>query len=154
MQPLPHVYSVTSAAAAAGNVTLKAAGVPPLTSAAPPQFTGPGDQWSPELLLAAAVASCFALTFRSIARASKLQWTHLQCDVEATLERVGDVAQFTRIVTRVELAVPASSGTVLCERALAKAEHDCLIANSLRCERELQMEIVKAAAAEPQSESA
>ena len=43
---------------------------------------------------------------------------------------------------------------MLCERALTKAEEGCLVADSLRCEHELQMEIVKAPVNEPESESA
>jgi organic hydroperoxide reductase OsmC/OhrA len=153
VQPLPHIYSVTAAGATDGNVSLAAAGVPRLASAAPTQFEGPGDQWSPESLLAAAVASCFILTFRAVARASQLPWTRLECEVEATLERLEGVMQFTRVVTCATLTVPAGTVTTSCERALAKAEESCLIANSLRGQRELQMEIVKASVAEPQSES-
>lgn len=99
--------------------------------------------------MTAAIASCFILTFRATARASQLPWTHLECNVDAKLERVEGVMRFTSIVTRATLAVPAGTSTVLCERALAKAEAGCLIANSLRGERELQMQIVKAMVEEP-----
>jgi organic hydroperoxide reductase OsmC/OhrA len=147
MQPLPHVYTVTAQGSSGGNISLDAANVPALASAAPAEFGGPGDQWSPESLLAGAVAGCFILTFRAAARASKLEWTHLGCSVEATLDRLSGVTQFTRIVTRVALTVPAETPTVLAERTLEKAEAGCLVANSLRCGRELQMEIVRAPAA-------
>jgi organic hydroperoxide reductase OsmC/OhrA len=154
MQPLPHLYSVTAVGSATGEVSLAASGAPGLQSAAPPQFDGPGDQWSPESLLAAAVASCFILTFRAVARASQLPWRQLDCQVMATLERVGGVMQFTRVVTRAALTAPAATDTVSCERALRKAEEGCLVANSLRCRRELQMEIVKEFLDEAQRESA
>lgn len=152
MKPLPHVYSVAAVGSAGGSVAITAAGLPQLASAPPPEFGGPGDQWSPESLLAAAVASCFILTFRSIARASRLEWTRLECHAEATLERVAAVTQFTHIVTRATLTVSEGTSTVLCERALTKAEEGCLVANSLRCKRELQMEIVRAPLHEPESE--
>ena len=145
MQPLPHVYSVAAAAAATGIVDLSAEGVPNLRSAPPAEFGGPGDQWSPESLLAAAVASCFVLSFRSVARASRLQWVRLDCAVDATLDRNERMTQFTRVVVRARLVVPAAMDIALCERALEKAEHGCLVANSLRCERELRMVIVKTA---------
>ena len=143
MQPLPHVYSVEAAGAEQGSVKLAAAGLPPLLSASPTEFDGPGDRWSPESLLAGAIASCFILSFRAVARASRLSWTHLECHVEATLERVAGVLQFTRVVIRAALTVPDGTSTVLCERALAKAEEGCLVANSLRANRELRIEIVK-----------
>jgi organic hydroperoxide reductase OsmC/OhrA len=152
MQPLPHVYSVLAAGSADGSVSIAATGLPQLVSAPPPQFGGPGDQWSPESLLAAAVASCFILTFRSIAGASRLQWSRLECHAEATLERLEGVTQFTRVLTRATLTLPAGASAVLSERALTKAEEGCLIANSLRCKRELQIEIIKAQVSEPESE--
>lgn len=150
MQPLPHHYSVTAAASATSNVSLAAPDAPRLEVAGPPQFDGPGDEWSPESLLVAAVASCFILTFRATARAAKLPWTQIECNAEGTLERVGTRMEFTRIVTRATLTVPEGASTIACERALAKAEENCLIANSLRCERDLQMQIVRTSIQEPQ----
>lgn len=154
MQPLPHVYSVSATGSSEGNVSLTAAGLPALDSAPPSEFDGPGDQWSPESLLAAAIASCFILTFRAMARASRLPWTSLECSVEGTLERAEGVTQFTRIVTRARLTVPDGTSSVLCERVLNKAEGGCLVANSLRSKRELQMEIIKATVDSPESEQA
>jgi organic hydroperoxide reductase OsmC/OhrA len=124
-------------------VILSTQGAPDLASAAPAQFDGPGDQWSPEALLTAALSSCFILTFRAVARTSKLEWSRLECVVEATLGRVEGVTQFTRVVTRATLTVAESADTELCERVLAKAEHGCLIGNSLRCQRELQIEVLR-----------
>lgn len=153
MQPLPHIYSVTGSAAAAGQVILSTQGAPDLASAAPSQFDGPGDRWSPESLLAAAFSSCFILTFRSVARASKLEWNRVECVVQATLGRVEGVTQFTRVVTRVTLTIPESADTMLAERALAKAEHGCLIGNSLRCQRELLIELVREPAGQLQAQA-
>ena len=130
MQPFPHTYSVGAAGGASGNVALTATGVPTLMSAAPAQFGGPGDRWSPESLLCGAVASCFVLGFRAVARASGLAWTRLECEVAGTLERSAGPLRFTRIVTRAVLTVPESAGTVLCEKLLHKADHGCLVANS------------------------
>jgi organic hydroperoxide reductase OsmC/OhrA len=36
--------------------------------AVPPEFRGPGGHWSPEQLLVAAAASCFAVTFAAVAK--------------------------------------------------------------------------------------
>jgi organic hydroperoxide reductase OsmC/OhrA len=148
MQPLPHVYSVTAAASATGTVGLNAAGLPGLRSAAPAEFGGPGDQWSPEALLAGAIASCFVLSFRAVARASHLEWARLDCDVDATLDRIERVLQFTKVIVRARLSVPAAIDVASCERALERAEHGCLVANSLRCARELRIEVVKVPVAE------
>mgnify|MGYP003339189807 CR=1 FL=1 len=54
-------------------------------------------------LLCAAVADCFVLSFRAVARASKLDWTHLDCHVEGTLDRAEGTTRFTRYLTRATL---------------------------------------------------
>ena len=107
MQPFPHRYSVAAAASVEGDVALEGERLPSLPSAPPTEFDGPGDRWSPETLLVAAVADCFVLTFRPIARLSKLPWLSLTCDVVGTVERVERVTQFTGFVVRARLRVPA-----------------------------------------------
>jgi len=149
MQPLPHVYSVNGAGSAIGNVALSSNGAPRLFTAAPAEFGGPGDQWSPESLLTGAVASCFILSFRAVARAQRIAWLRLECAVSGTLDRVGGALRFTNFVTRVVLTVPEGADVSACERALRKAEQGCLVANSLDAVRELEFEIVKAAMVEP-----
>jgi organic hydroperoxide reductase OsmC/OhrA len=144
MQQLPHVYSVTSTAGATSNVALTAEGLPRLISAAPAEFGGPGDHWSPETLLTGAIAGCFVLSFRYVARRLRMEWVRLECEVEAKLERVEGVTRFTGIIVHATLTVPALTGTTAYESALTQAEQGCLIANSLSCARELRMEIVRA----------
>lgn len=142
MQPYPHHYTVHAAGPAAGALLLETDGAPALASAPPREFDGPGDQWSPEALLVAAAASCFILSFRAIARASRFPWVKLECTVEGTLERVDGVTRFTRMTTRAQLTAPAGTSLQLCERLLHKAEASCLIANSLNATRELHTEVL------------
>lgn len=79
MQDLPHHYYVKANASSEGDVSLSADKLPTLLSALPAEYGGPGDCWSPESLLVAAIADCFVLTFRAIARGSKLSWVSLSC---------------------------------------------------------------------------
>ncbi len=103
MQDLPHHYRVTATGEPAGTVNVASPGLDDLATAAPAEFGGPGDQWSPETLFAAAIADCFVLSFRAVARASRLTWRSLQCDVEAVLERVDGTTRFTRVNLAAEL---------------------------------------------------
>ena len=139
---LPHHYSVRASAGAETDVTLTAAGIPALATASAAEFGGPGDRWSPETLLVGAVANCFTLTFRGVARASKLPWNALRCDVTGILDRVDRVTQFTSFDLRAELCVPPGTDYSLAQRTLEKAERACLIANSLKAPVHLQVQIV------------
>jgi len=141
MQELPHLYRVTAEGAIEGGVELRADRLPVLSTAPPAEFGGPGDRWSPETLLVGAVADCFILTFRAVARASRLPWTSLQCRVAGTLDRVERVTQFTRVDIHARLSVPAHADPELARRSLEKAESGCLISNSLKADVHLDPEI-------------
>jgi organic hydroperoxide reductase OsmC/OhrA len=145
VQNFPHHYSVAATSTSAGNVDLSSPGLAPIESAAPAEFGGPGDLWSPETLLAAAVADCFILSFRAIARASKLDWTSLSCDVEGILDRVEKVTRFTEFNLRVVLDLPQGTDEQKSMRILEKAEHSCLITNSMTSKINLDAEVRVAA---------
>ena len=106
MQDLPHLYTVAAAAGPSGDVDVSSDGVETIVSGPPSEFGGPGGQWSPETLLVAAVADCFILSFRAIARASKLSWNALNCEVDGKLERSDGVLRFTEFAVRATLIVP------------------------------------------------
>ncbi|MGA7964842.1 MAG: OsmC family protein [Gammaproteobacteria bacterium] len=145
MQNFPHHYKVAAAADPDGEVSLKCEGLETIASVAPVEFDGPGDKWSPETLLTAAVADCFILTFRAIARASKLEWTSLECEVEGTLDRREHVTLFTEFTLQATLAVPPGTDEERAHHLLEKAEAGCLVTNSLSAEIHLNAKVSKAA---------
>ena len=142
MHPYPHHYTVHARAEATGDVDLDADRLPTLKTAPPVEFDGPGDRWSPETLLCAAVADCFVLSFRAVARASKLEWQAVEASVEGKLDRVEGKSRFTEIVVRATLRVPAGTDHQRAEKLMEKAEQVCLISNSLLAERRLEPTVV------------
>ena len=142
MKPYPHHYAASAGARAIGSVTISAPALPPIETAPPPEFGGPGGTWSPETLLCAAVADCFALTFRGVARAAHFNWIALDCRVEGVLEHTGDATRFTGFATVARLTVPPGADRAKARLLLNRAEHACLISNSLRGERTLSTEVV------------
>lgn len=143
MHPYPHLYKAATSGGPTALVTVTSPGLADLPSAPPPEFDGPGGVWSPETLLCAAVADCFVLTFRAIARASKLDWLSLECSVEGTLERVAGVSQFTRYVTQATLRVAPGTDAAKAHLLMEKSEQGCLVANSLTGKRELIANVVE-----------
>jgi len=141
VQDYPHTYVVAASAKSDGNTTTSSPGLADLEVAAPAEFGGPGDQWSPETLLVAAVADCFILSFKAIARASKMEWTSLSCDVDGVLEKVDRVTQFTAFHIRATLDVPDGTREDKAERLMAMAEKSCLITNSLIADSDLEAEV-------------
>ena len=137
MQAFPHIYRVEGTTAHEGAVTLTSAGLEALESWPPAEFGGPGDAWSPETLLIGAIADCFLLSFRAIARAGGLAWTSVHCSVDATLDRVDGVTRFTHYTLNVDLHVPSGTDGEAAQKALHKAKKTCLISNSLSAEGEV-----------------
>ena len=138
MQPFPHHYSVVAKADTQGDVALEGERLPPIPSAPPTEFGGPGDRWSPETLFVAAVADCFVLTFRGIATLSRLPWLSLQCSVTGTADRVDRVTQFTVLEVHARLKVAPGVNEDQARRLLAKAEETCLVTNSLKIRPHLE----------------
>ena len=152
MHEFPHRYRVEMSAAPEGSLKIDSAGLDTLWSAAPKEFDGPGDQWSPETLLVAAVVDCFGLTFRAVARASSFEWIGLRCEGTGELDRVECTTRFTRIALRAFLEVPAPADPAKATRLLEKAERSCLVTNSLACPVDLEVQ-VNAAHAPPGGEA-
>jgi organic hydroperoxide reductase OsmC/OhrA len=141
MEPFPHQYEAAAVAEAAGDVTVHSGDLQALRSAAPRQFGGPGDRWSPETLLMGAVADCFILTFRAVAGASRLSWCSITCVVEGTLERENRVTRFTHLLIRPRLRVPEGTDEASVLRLLARTEENCLVTRSLNAEVRFEAEI-------------
>jgi peroxiredoxin-like protein len=141
MKPLPHRYDARLTGGPAGYATLSVAGVPDLRAAPPLDFDGPGDAWSPEHLLLAAVETCFLFTLRAVAQASRIEFTSLELSAEGTVDRHDGGMRFTEILLRPRLGLPADADKSRALRAMEKAEKACLVTASLSVPVRLEPEI-------------
>jgi organic hydroperoxide reductase OsmC/OhrA len=128
----------------AARSTSKARDYPTLPPMRPKSSTAPVISGPPEALLVAAVADCFILTFRAIARGNSLAWHAIDCDATATLDRVERVNKFTEIQLNVRISVPSDSDHEKIVKLLHKSEQNCLITNSMTCNVTLNTEITEA----------
>jgi len=143
MTPLPHHYDVVLTDGPSGYAALSAQGVPDLRTAPPADFDGPGDAWSPEHLLLAAVQTCFLFTLRSIARASHVAFVSLELVAAGTVNRQEGVTRFTEIVLRPRLVVAAGIDRERALHVLEKSERLCLISASLSTPIRVEPEITE-----------
>ena len=133
-QELPHHYLVGADASSEGTVSVNSEGLQSLATTSPPQFGGPEGYWSPETMLVASVANCFILTFRAIARASKVDWSDVQCHTEGTLERIDRVTRFTEFHLKANVTVQPGTAEEKVLRLMHKSEQNCLVTRSLNAE--------------------
>ncbi|MBD2857917.1 OsmC family protein [Spongiibacter sp. KMU-158] len=141
MHALPHHYRINALANGNENLALTAEGLPALAAAAPAEFDGPGDQWSPETLFLASISSCFILSFRAIATFSKFEWSQLECDVEGVLDKQERKMRFTGVTINAKLSVADGVDKEKAKSLLEKAEQNCLVSNSLACPVHLNISI-------------
>jgi organic hydroperoxide reductase OsmC/OhrA len=142
VKPLPHHYTVRLRGGPTGYAAATVDGMPDLSTAPPVDFDGPGDAWSPEHLLLAAVETCFLFTLRTVARASRVDFTACDVTAEGTVDRDGAALKFTEIVLRVRLGLPPGADLDRARRAVEKAERACLVSASLATPIRLEPDFV------------
>ena len=147
MHPFPHRYQAQAQGSHSGTVLVTTQDAPALDTHAPPEFDGPPGYWSPESLLVASVADCYILSFRAVARASKLEWTSLDVEVEGVLDRVEGVSRFVRFTVKPRLPIASPDRDTLARTVLDKAKRSCLVTNSLNAECDLVPSVTFAEAA-------
>lgn len=131
MKPLPHHYAVRLTGGPVGYATTTLDGAPPLLSAPPPEFDGPGDAWSPEHLLLSSLATCYLFTLRAVAASSRVDFTDVDLAVEGTVDRAEGAMRFTEIVLRPHVRLAGGADGARALRVLDKAERGCLVSASL-----------------------
>ena len=141
MKPLPHHYTVRLTGGLSEHALLLADGLPELRAAPPLAFDGPGNAWSPEHLLLAAVESCFLFTLRAVARASGVGFTACDVSAEGTVDRADRVMRFTEIVLRPRLRLVPGTDLDRARRVVEKAERSCLVSASLATPIRLEPEL-------------
>jgi peroxiredoxin-like protein len=142
MKPLPHQYETRLNGGPDGYAILSADGVPDIRTAPPADFDGPGDAWSPELMLMAAVETCFLFTLRAVARASKIEFKSLELSGAGTVDRKDGVTRFVEIVLRPRVVIAAGGDRERMLQVLEKSEHACLVSASLATPVRLEPEVI------------
>jgi peroxiredoxin-like protein len=144
MHALPHRYRLMLDGGPDGRARVASAGLPDLESSPPAEFDGPGDRWSPEHMLVAAVLACFLFTLRGVARASKIEFTQLHCKGEGVLDRQEGGYRFIEVILQARVSVPAGTDREKAKRVIEKSERACLISRSLACPVRLEAEVAQA----------
>ena len=121
---------------------LRSDSFPKVDVAAPPEFHGQEETWTPEHLFVAAVNSCFMTTLLAIAENSRLQIVKFCSRAKGKLEKIeASGYQITEIVLKAELVIHDARDLDRAARILQKAEKNCLIANSIKSAVKIEPQI-------------
>jgi organic hydroperoxide reductase OsmC/OhrA len=135
-------YEVRTETATRRLVTLTADDKPKLVVATPPEFRGGiAGVWSPEDLLVASVATCYALTLSAIAERRDVPLQGFSVvGAGHVLRRADGEFGFAVIELAVELTVDAAYEQAA-RRAGRAAESACIVANALRIPVEVELDV-------------
>lgn len=131
-------------------VTVESEGKPTVAVATPPEWRdGIADVWSPEDLLVAATATCYALTLSAVAERRSLPIWELSILGAGHVSRRADNV-FGFIVVELAVDLTTEEGCEgLAERAVRIAERGCIVADALKVPVEVELKIRTRQAAAP-----
>ena len=99
--------------------------------AAPPEFKGPTDVWSPEDLFVAAIESCLMLTFVSLCQDEGVELLSYTSTASGRLEKSAEGLSFGWVVISPIIEARCPEETTL--KLIHKASELCMIRRSLSC---------------------
>lgn len=125
-----------------GVVRMIATDKPTLEIATPVEFrNGLPGYWSPEDMLVAATASCYALTFRSLANRRSVPYEALEVTGTGHLTRRAD-GRFGFVLVELNVSVAADADDVETVTETARAaERACIVGRALDVPVELELDV-------------
>jgi len=121
--------------------TISCAGKPDVQVATPPEFKGHENIWSPEDLFVASANVCLMTTFLVVAERAGLAFSSYESTAEGRLEIVEGKFQFTAITIRPSIILQPGGDPARAKELIEKAEHNCLISNSMKAKVTLEATI-------------
>jgi peroxiredoxin-like protein len=113
--------------------SLQAADRTPIGVTIPPQFGGPGDQWSPEELLIGAAQSCTVATFISLAKRRGVGIVSVSSSGRGTVARSDTGMSFSEVTLELRVIIEDDKQRDAVAALVERAHRGCIVSSSLRC---------------------
>ncbi len=134
-------YETTVAWESGKQGRLHARGNPDIKVATPPEFGGPQNTWSPEDLLAGAVASCMMTTSLFFLEKAGIKPLSYLSNAAAVMEKTASGLAFTEVSVAVSVSVANAEEIDTVYSAIEKAEKSCPVSKSLNCKVTLSIQV-------------
>jgi uncharacterized OsmC-like protein len=106
--------------------------LPPIPSAIPLEFMGPGGGYSPEDLFALAVVNCVIATFKVYCEKGKLSFQNIEGKAILTVDKLPSEPGFGMTQIDITLNVNGASDKEKIKKTLETAIKDCAVSNSIK----------------------
>ena len=128
--PMKFEVQVAASAGTGTPWTAQAGSLPPILSAIPPEFMGPGGGYSPEDLFALSVINCMVATFKVYVENAKASFQQVLGKAFLTVDKQG--AGFAMTQIDIHLDVTGASDPVKVKAILEAAIQNCAVSNSIK----------------------
>ncbi len=106
--------------------------LPPIPTAIPPEFTGPGGGYSAEDLFALSVLNCMIATFKVYCEKAKQTFQNIQGKAVLTVDKMATEASFGMTEINITFNITGSSDINKIRHLLETAIKDCAVSNSIK----------------------
>lgn len=106
--------------------------LPPIPSAIPHEFMGPGGGYSPEDLFSLAVLNCVIATFKVYCEKAKLTFQNLQGKATLTVDKMQGESGFGMTQIDITFDIQGASDKEKIKQTLESAIKDCAVSNSIK----------------------
>ncbi len=139
--PMKFEVSARASSGIASQWTGQADKLPPIPSAIPPEFMGPGGGYSPEGLFAISVLNCIIATFKVYCEKSKISFQDLQSKVHLTVDKQPGEMSFYMAHLEFFIDVNGCSDPEKGRKLLDGAIRDCAVSNSIKSGKSFHLKV-------------
>lgn len=139
--PMKFEVEATASSGIEGQWTARADKLPPIMSAIPPEFNGPGGGYSPEDLFAIAIVNCLIATFKVYCEKSKATFQEIRSKAEVTVDKNPAESNFYMSHIEVFLTVTGASNVETVKKLLEGAIKDCAVSNSVKSGKSFHVDV-------------
>ena len=115
--------------------------LPPIPSAIPPEFMGPGGGYSPEDLFAISVVNCMIATYKVYCEKSKVSFDEIKTRTVLTVDKNASEPSFYMSHLEFFIDVSGCSDPERGKKLLEAAIKDCAVSNSIKSAKSFHLNV-------------
>lgn len=130
--PMKFEVQATASSGISSPWTVQTDLLPPIPSAIPPEFMGPGGGYSPEDLFALSVLNCIIATYKVYCEKGQLTFREIKAKALLTVDKQPAQAYFSMTQIDISIEVTGASDREKARKILDSAIKDCAVSNSIK----------------------
>ncbi|MBX9744451.1 MAG: OsmC family protein [Chlamydiales bacterium] len=140
--PMKFEVSATAKAGIGSQWTAQAGELPPIPSAIPPEFSGPGGGYSPEDLFGIAVSNCLIALYKVYCEKAKISFQHIEIKADVVIDKQPSDPSFLITEVNIYCTISGASNQDRARELFDQVAKDCPVSNSIRSGKTFHVNIL------------